>query len=278
MNHNEIFGGKPTISKYRFSPSEIPSNAIFIIYVPPCVAARSERRPHASSVVVQAFRCPEMKTSDSDADSNSHSLTLRGSADLVTEFFAYSVNALLYQRGIYPPETFTRVSKYGMTMMVSTDEKVQQYLASVLEQMTIWLSRAELDRVAVVISSVSTSTVLERWVFNVRASVDQENNPVSPDHHGSGDKNAAPFNQRQVISEIQALVRQITASVTFLPLLDEPCSFDMLIYTKKDAETPAQWEESGPRIIPNNSQVQLRSFSTAFHNVDACVAYATENE
>ena len=30
-------------------------------------------------------------------------ITLKGSVDIVTEFFAYSINSILYQRGIYPP-------------------------------------------------------------------------------------------------------------------------------------------------------------------------------
>jgi mitotic spindle assembly checkpoint protein MAD2 len=202
-----------------------------------------------------------------------HCVTLSGSAELVTEFFAFSVNTLLYQRGIYAPETFTRVSKYGMTMLVSSDEKVEAYLKSVLNQMKLWLQRGDLDRVVVVISSVATSAVLERWAFNVRSSASaaaDENEDAN-----TGDSGKA---QAKIMAEIQALVRQITASVTFLPLLDEPCSFDMLIYTKKDAETPALWEESGPRTIAKNHQVQLRSFSTSVHNVDACVAYARDDE
>jgi hypothetical protein len=43
----------------------------------------------------------------------------------------------------------------------------------------------------------------------------------------------------------QAIIRQITASVTFLPLLDEPCTFDLLIYTDRAAEVgirnPRSW-------------------------------------
>lgn len=211
----------------------------------------------------------------SPAAADEHSITLSGSADLVTEFFAYSVNTLLYQRGIYSPETFTRVSKYGITMLVSTDAGVKTYLRSVLDQMTKWLRTGDLDRVVVVITSVATGKPLERWAFNVNATVPASENA---DANGLGGTGAEMKSSAQVIKEIQALVRQITASVTFLPLLDEPCSFDMLIYTKKDAETPALWEESGPRIIPNNQEVTLRSFSTSLHNVDACVAYARDDE
>jgi mitotic spindle assembly checkpoint protein MAD2 len=62
--------------------------------------------------------------------------------------------------------------------------------------------------------------------------------------------------------EIQALIRQITASVTFLPLLDEPCAFDLLVYADTKAALPTTWEESDPRYIGNSEEVRLRSFTT----------------
>lgn len=109
------------------------------------------------------------------------------------------------------------------------------------------------------LASVVTKRVLERWAFDV--------------HLKEGDATGAK-DEKEIVREIQAVVRQITASVTFLPLLDEACSFDMLIYTTESTETPAAWEESGPRTIKNNDNVQLRSFSTSVHDVDASVSYA----
>lgn len=44
-----------------------------------------------------------------------------------------------------------------------------------------------------------------------------------------------------------AIIRQITASVTFLPLIDEPCSFDLLVYADEDVDVPRTWEDSDPR-------------------------------
>ena len=61
--------------------------------------------------------------------------------------------------------------------------------------------------------------------------------------------------------------RQITASVTFLPLLDEPCTFDLLVYTDADSAVPSEWEESDPRMVANSAEVRLRSFSTRVHKV-----------
>lgn len=79
--------------------------------------------------------------------------------------------------------------------------------------------------------------------------------------------------QKEIQKEIQAIIRQITASVTFLPLLDEPCTFDLLVYTDADTDVPRKWEESDPKYITDSTEVRLRSFTTKVHKVDAMVAY-----
>lgn len=68
--------------------------------------------------------------------------------------------------------------------------------------------------------------------------------------------------EKEITAEIQALMRQITVSVSYLPLLDSPCTFDLLVYTTKNASVPQKWEESEPRFINNAQEVKLRSFST----------------
>jgi mitotic spindle assembly checkpoint protein MAD2 len=67
---------------------------------------------------------------------------------------------------------------------------------------------------------------------------------------------------KEITQEIQAIIRQITASVTFLPILDEPCCFDLLVYADKAATVPILWEDSDPCYIVNGQKVSLRSFST----------------
>lgn len=68
--------------------------------------------------------------------------------------------------------------------------------------------------------------------------------------------------EKEITQEIQAIIRQITASVTFLPLLNEACSFDLLVYADQDASVPLLWEDSDPCLIINSEEVKLRSFST----------------
>lgn len=48
-----------------------------------------------------------------------------------------------------------------------------------------------------------------------------------------------------------------------MPLLNEPCSFDLLIYTNKTAAVPKKWDDSDPRYIMNSQEVKLRRFTTS---------------
>jgi mitotic spindle assembly checkpoint protein MAD2 len=50
-------------------------------------------------------------------------------------FRSHAISSILYQRGIYPPETFTRVEKYGLGMLVTKEDGLKNYLNNVLKQL-----------------------------------------------------------------------------------------------------------------------------------------------
>lgn len=79
--------------------------------------------------------------------------------------------------------------------------------------------------------------------------------------------------EAQIQEEIQAIFRQITASVTFLPVLDGNCTFNVLVYADADSDVPIEWGDSDAKEIKNGEKVQLRSFSTSNHKVDTMVSY-----
>jgi len=224
------------------------------------------------------------------ADKNDTVITLKGSVEIVAEFFFTAINSILYQRGIYQPETFKRESKYGLTVLTTTDGGLLTYLGQVMSQMESWLTDGDVQRLVVVVSGVDSGETLERWQFNVSVEDGKESVSIS-----TGDENVSrnimkstssedklkkksSKSIREVHDEIQAIIRQITASVTFLPLLNEPCSFDLLIYTSKTAVVPKKWADSDPRYIMNSQEVKLRSFTTSFHQVDSMVAYKEADE
>lgn len=43
--------------------------------------------------------------------------------------------SVLYQRGVYPPESFSRTAKYGITMLLTEDEGLKEYLNGVIKHL-----------------------------------------------------------------------------------------------------------------------------------------------
>jgi len=211
-----------------------------------------------------------------EAEGAAGNITLRGSTETVVEFFSFAINSILYQRGVYAPEHFASVQKYGLPIMVANKPDLQQYIAEVMKALNGWMLRSEVKKLVVVIASQNTNETLERWTFDIQVS----NEVVAAAPAAAAVDIAIPRSQTELRTEqreIQAIIRQITASVTFLPLLEEPCTFDVLIYTDKASEEPEGWDESSEKNIEGGKmEVKLRSFNTKIHTVDGAVVYRFE--
>ncbi|KAF7164126.1 hypothetical protein CNMCM5623_008816 [Aspergillus felis] len=212
-----------------------------------------------------------------------HKLSIKGSAKLVAEFFEYSINSILFQRGVYPPEDFTTVKKYGLNMLVTADDQVKAYIKKIMSQLNKWMLGGKISKLVVVITDKETGEHIERWQFDVqifgkhtksqpsRKSADKEN--ATPGDTEMQDSTAVEKTEKEIQEEIQAIFRQITASVTFLPVLDGDCTFNVLVYADADSEVPVEWGDSDAKEIKNAEKVQLRSFSTNNHRVETLVSY-----
>ncbi|GAA6050911.1 hypothetical protein JCM3770_002531 [Rhodotorula araucariae] len=204
-------------------------------------------------------------------------LSLKGSTKIVTEFFEYSVNTILYQRGVYPPEDFKQVKKYGLTLFTSADEALERYVQNVMKQVQTWILAGKLDSLALIIMNRDTREVVERWQFDIHVEEPPAEGAAKENEGPPSTASGKPKTEKtpeQVQKDIQDIMRQITSSVTFLPSLEEKYVFTILTYAKKDTEVPKEWIDSDPHmIIGNAEQVRLRSFSTNRHKVQGLVAY-----
>merc|ERR1712230_286560 len=97
-----------------------------------------------------------------------HKLSLKGSSKLVAEFFQYSINTILFQRGVYPADDFNPVKKYGLTMLVSSDDQVKAYIKKIMGQLDKWMVGGKISKLVVVITSKDTGEHVERWQFDVQ--------------------------------------------------------------------------------------------------------------
>ncbi|KAF7845926.1 hypothetical protein BT93_L0010 [Corymbia citriodora subsp. variegata] len=183
--------------------------------------------------------------------------TASNESALIGNKFEYCINTILFQRGVYPPEDFTAVKKYGLNMLVSQDDQVKAYIKKIMSQLNKWMLKSKISKLIIVITSKETGENVERWQFDVcREKADDQS-----------------WSESEVQQEIQSIFRQITASVTFLPMLDGNCTFNVLVYADADSEVPLEWGDSDAREIRDAEKVQLRSFSTNSHRVDTLVSY-----
>jgi len=226
------------------------------------------------------------KTSKDKDKSKVHKLSLKGSAKLVAEFFQYSIHTILFQRGVYPAEDFTAVKKYGLNMLVSADDQVKAYIKKIMSQLDKWMVGGKISKLVIVITNKDTGERVERWQFDVQifqptksskskksassSAADQENSSSSTTPAADA---PAEKTEQEIQSEIAAIFRQITASVTFLPQLNGDCTFNVLVYADADSDVPVEWGDSDAKEIENGERVQLRGFSTANHRVDTLVSY-----
>lgn len=127
-----------------------------------------------------------------------------------------------------------------------------------------------MEKFSLIISNVNSKEVLECWDFKVDAEAsDQNENPnqIDPNTKTSSKE------LKKIQGEIGAVMRQIAATVSYLPLLECICSFDLLIHCEKELDIPTNWNETDNISIKNSQVVNLKSFSTGLHKVETVVSY-----
>ena len=177
--------------------------------------------------------------------------------------------------------------------IVSADDQVKAYIRKIMSQLNKWMLGGKISKLVIVITSKDTGENLERWQFDVQLqgkAAKAKNSPAAApafaatttDGSGSTSKeNSAPAaaapvpekTEKEIQEEIQSLFRQITASVTFLPMLDGRCTFNVLVYANGDAEVPMEWGDSDAREVVGGEKVNLRSWGTRSHKVCTLVSY-----
>lgn len=71
---------------------------------------------------------------------------------------------------------------------------------------------------------------------------------------------ATPKPEAEIQKEIRHIIKQIVASVTFLPLVYEPTVFNILVYTKDSTDVPEQeWLDTDPMAIEAGLSQQVRT-------------------
>ncbi|KAF8433653.1 DNA-binding protein [Terfezia claveryi] len=154
-----------------------------------------------------------------------------------------------------------------------TDDQVKSYIRRITTQLTRWMLAGKIKKLVVVVTSKDTGEDVERWQFDVAHTKPPKLATTTPTASTSQGAQEKEKGEAEVQAEIQSLFRQITACVTFLPMLDGRCTFNVLVYADGDAEVPMEWGDSEAREINGGEKVVLRSWGTSSHRVETAVSY-----
>ncbi|MBW0547678.1 hypothetical protein O181_087393 [Austropuccinia psidii MF-1] len=246
----------------------------------------SSRRIAAGSLATRTRR-----TATANANTKQR-INLAGSTAVVSDYFHYAINCILYQRAIYDQADFKMVKKFGLQMMIVEDEAIAEYLRKIVDQVrdTHLLPMCEAGGGLVLVNVAvlrlmclsageaiaDTRETIERWEFDVTLEDDPAQQPslesANPSRHES---KANPKSLSEIQSEIQVIIRQIIATVSFLPIPDSTRTFKVLAYTQRvNKDESSEWDDSEAFDITDGAErVKLKSFSTSVHRVETAVDY-----
>ena len=138
-----------------------------------------------------------------------------------------------------------------------------------MRQVKRWIYSDIISKLVIALVSKETVEVTERWRFDLDI--------IKSRKHNVGITMSEPKlkSGKEVQREIQAIIRQITASVTFLPELTCPHTFNVLVYANPDCKVPADWDDSDPKNVGGDSveSVSFKTLSTNYHDVSTFVTY-----
>lgn len=192
-------------------------------------------------------------------------LALKGSSKIVADYFEFAIHNILFQRGIYPAEDFITVKKYDLPMLVSSDDDVKEYVKKIMEQVKKWIYGGKLSKLVIVIINKATTESVERWEFALDI---------------TECTSSAEKTKQEIQKEIQTIIRQITASGSYLPFLkDDEYTFNVLVFTDPAYDTrniPIEWADTygdAKMIDGESDSVRFTSFNTNMHSVGTSVSY-----
>lgn len=89
---------------------------------------------------------------------------------------------------------------------------------------------SSITRLVLAIKSLETDETLERWQFDIQTdeaaiAALAEKGPGAKAGGGAGGGKKKEKTEKEVQGEIREIMKQITSSVTFLPILDDPCEY-----------------------------------------------------
>jgi mitotic spindle assembly checkpoint protein MAD2B len=178
------------------------------------------------------------------------------------DFLTVAIHTILYERQIYPHESFISARKYNYPVRQSRHPEVCEWINDAINALEVELLKGTVDRVAVVIFSMYDQP-MERFMF------DLSKFPFVPkkDWHVPFASNDSKDESRIPVVNMEEQFRAVMSKLAFchrslLPL-PQDCTFTLAIELKDEADAPIGHPQPWIPVQPSLQKETARGESKA---------------
>ncbi|CAH1413670.1 unnamed protein product [Lactuca virosa] len=249
---SEKLEAKSSNPKHPFSSSQIWIHRSFRI----CFLFRKLDPAHSTCLIKFPTETSEIFSTMGSQTASKNIITLGGSSAIVCEYFGYAANSILHLNGVYPEETFERVRKHELRLLLCKKMSVKSYLSRLDKQISEWLEAGRLHEIELLIMTKATNEVLQSWNFIIKTDGEAAE---------KGEKS-----DKEIMNEIRDVLRRISATYRVFPLLNEPCIFNVVAHIDKDGTIAFKWKDSEHE---RSYMERFRAFSTKILKAASSVSF-----
>lgn len=159
-----------------------------------------------------------------------------------TDFLVVAIHTILYERGLYPQETFLLTRAYNFPVRQNRHPLVCKWVTDAVAAIQAQLLKGAVRRVVFVIYS-DQQEVLERFLFDVSAFPSVPEKERFTEFEGTlaeegDDGTHLKISIVDVEEQLRATVRKLAYCGSKLGLLPEDCTYTMAVELKQDADPP----------------------------------------
>lgn len=181
-----------------------------------------------------------------------------------TTFLTVAIHTILYERNIYPKDSFLTARKYNFPVRQSRHPKVCQWITDAVSAVEAELLRGTVARVAVVVFDQHTLRPLERFMFDMsRLPVVPANELHTPfqrdgDPVGGGPSRLTDRMITNLEEQLRGVMSKLAVCSSRLKPVPEGCTFTVSIELKENQDPPVRhpqpWIPAQPSLQTSRPQ------------------------
>jgi mitotic spindle assembly checkpoint protein MAD2B len=173
-----------------------------------------------------------------------------------TDFLIVAIHTILYERGLYPPETFLLTRAYNFPVRQNRHPLVCKWIQDAVSAVHDQMLKGTVRRVVLVIYS-DQQEVLERFLFDVeRFPAVPEKEAYTEFENESSADGEVKLSKVDVEEQLRATVRMLAYCGGKLGELPEDCTYTLAVELKDSADPPI-----GVCCSPVKYGIRLMGFS-----------------